>query len=228
MPTFVFKPHNTMNEAFILNAKPSVGSQFIAEIRDVEIQKDRMRFRRNLQRIGEILGYEISKTLEYIPGEVQTPLSVAPTFQLNDQVVLSTILRAGVPFYDGFLNVFDKADSAFVGSYRAPSNDDNIEIKMEYTSSGNLDGKVLILVDTMLATGNSFISAFEGLAKNGTPKHVHIAAAIGSKSGVAFIGGKLAVPHSIWLGALDPMLNDKAYIVPGLGDAGDLCYGPKL
>ncbi|WP_281613476.1 uracil phosphoribosyltransferase [Flammeovirga sp. SubArs3] len=217
-----------MSKTFILNQEANVGSNYINELRDINVQTDRARFRRNLERVGELLSYEISKTLEYKDIDVTTPLGVDHSRTIADELVVTTILRAGLPMYQGVLNVFDHADSGFIASYRSNSPGSDVEINMEYVASGNLDGKVVILADPMLATGKSLLLALEGLLKNGTPKHVHIMAAIASQPGVDYILENINVPSTLWLGAIDPELNSKSYIIPGLGDAGDLCFGEKI
>lgn len=217
-----------MSNLFILNNEANVASNYINELRDPSIQTDRARFRRNLERLGELLSYEISKTLDYKDIDVPTPLGVSPSRTISDELVVTTILRAGLPMYQGVLNVFDRADSGFVASYRSNSPGNDVEINMEYVASGNLDGKVVILADPMLATGKSLILALEGLLKNGTPKHVHIMAAIASEDGVKYVQDNINVSSSLWIAAVDPELNSKSYIIPGLGDAGDLCFGEKL
>ncbi|AZQ60939.1 uracil phosphoribosyltransferase [Flammeovirga pectinis] len=217
-----------MSKIFILNQEANVGSNYLNELRDPSIQTDRARFRRNLERIGELLSYEISKTLDYQDADITTPLGVAKSRVITDKLVVTTILRAGLPMYEGVLNIFDHADSGFVASYRSSTGEDEVEINMEYVASGNLDGKVVILADPMLATGKSLLLALEGLLKNGTPKHVHIMAAIASQDGVDYVKNNIPVEASIWLGAVDAELNSKSYIIPGLGDAGDLCFGEKL
>ncbi|ANQ51225.1 uracil phosphoribosyltransferase [Flammeovirga yaeyamensis] len=217
-----------MSNTFILNQEANVASTYINELRDVNIQTDRARFRRNLERIGELLSYELSKTLDYESVDITTPLGTSPSRRVKDELVVTTILRAGLPMYQGVLNVFDHADSGFVASYRSSSGTDEVEINMEYVASGNLDGKVVILADPMLATGKSLLLALEGLLKNGTPKHVHILAAISSQQGVDYVLENINVPSTLWIGAVDPEMNDKSYIIPGLGDAGDLCFGEKL
>lgn len=217
-----------MSNLFILNKEANVASNYINELRDPSIQIDRARFRRNLERLGELLSYEISKTLDYKEIDVPTPLGVSPSKTIADQLVVTTILRAGLPMYEGVLNVFDHADSGFVASYRSNTPGNDVEINMEYVASGNLDNKVVILADPMLATGKSLLLALEGLLKNGTPKHVHIMAAIASEEGVKYVQDNITVPASLWIAAVDPELNSKSYIIPGLGDAGDLCYGEKL
>ncbi len=207
----------------------SVLNQFIAEIRDKNIQKDSLRFRRNLERIGEIFAYEISKTLNYSIKDVQTPLGIAQCSLPSDQVVLSTVLRAGLPLHNGFLNYFDKAQNAFIAAYRKYSKDNNFNIQVEYTTAPKTEGKVLILADTMLATGASVVLAYQRLLDNGQPLCTHIVCPIASRAGVEYLSKNL--PHkdvTLWIGALDEELTNKSYIIPGLGDAGDLAYGSKL
>ncbi|MEH0156897.1 uracil phosphoribosyltransferase [Limibacter armeniacum] len=214
----------------VFDQQPSIVTQYLNELRNIDVQKDSMRFRENLKRIGEIMAYEMSKTFAFKPVDIQTPLAVAKSEEVQDQVVLTTILRAGLPLYDGFVRILDNAESAFVASYRAPAvHGEEVSINMEYVASGDLTDKVVILADPMLATGKSLLLAYKGLRKNGRPKHVHIAAVIASQQGVDYIMENMDdVPFTLWIGAIDPELNDKAYIIPGLGDAGDLCFGPKL
>lgn len=212
---------------FILNQHNSVANRFIAELRDVNVQKDRMRFRKNLERVGEVLAYEISKTLKYKEIEVETPLGIAHTTVFNHNIILATILRAGLPFHQGFLNYFDNAQNAFISAYRMHHKDGTFEINLEYISCPNLENSILIICDAMLATGASMSLAIKELLENGTPKQIHVAAAIASINGVNHI--KRLFPQSkIWLGALDEELTARSYIVPGLGDAGDLAYGNKI
>ncbi len=212
---------------FILNQHKSIANKFIAELRDVHIQKDKMRFRRNLERVGEVLAYEISKTLKYKEVEVETPLGISRIQLPAQNVVLATILRAGLPFHQGFLNYFDNAQNAFISAYRMHHKDGTFEINMEYISCPSLENSVLIISDAMLATGASIALSFKELLENGTPKEIHVAAAIASTNGVNHI--KRLFPKSkIWLGALDEELTARSYIVPGLGDAGDLAFGTKL
>ncbi len=212
---------------FKLTEHKTIGNRYIAELRNVQIQGDRMRFRRNLERIGEILAYEISRTLSYKEEEVETPLGIAKTELSNDKIVLGTILRAGLPLHQGLLNVFDRADNAFISAYRKHHKDGSFEIKMEYVSCPDLTDSVLILADPMLATGASMAIAIEGLAEYGTPKAIHVVTAIASESGIKHIRRLYPKAH-IWVGDIDEELTAKSYIVPGLGDAGDLCYGAKL
>ncbi len=205
----------------------SVANRFIAELRNVELQKDRLRFRRNLERIGEVLAYEISKTLDYEPAEVETPLGVATHTLPADRLVLATILRAGLPLHQGMLNFFDQADNAFVSAYRRHHKDGSFDIQLEYVSCGDLNDAVLVLADPMLATGASVDLALKHLLRHGTPKTIHIVSVIASTAGVEAVQRQYPKAH-LWLGAIDEELTAKAYIVPGLGDAGDLAYGEKV
>jgi uracil phosphoribosyltransferase len=214
----------------ILTEQTSIANHFIAELRDQKVQRDSMRFRRNLERLGELLAYEISKKLDYEPRVVNTPLGIAETMLLAEQPVLITILRAGLPFYQGFLNFYDKAESAFVGAFRGPHDDRDFtfEIEMHYIAAPDLTGKQVIVIDPMLATGKSITITAEALCKYGQPAHIHIAAAIASRQGVDYLAQHLKLSHSLWVGDLDEELNNKYYIVPGLGDAGDLSFGSKM
>lgn len=213
----------------ILNTENSVLNTFLAELRDVNVQKDSMRFRRNLERIAEICAYEISRTFEYSPRIVDTPLGEAEVLLANDQIVLATILRAGLPFHQGFLNFFDGAHNAFVSAYRKHHKDGSFEVKVEYISCGSLEGKTLLLVDPMLATGTSLVYSYEALAaRGGVPKELHVAAVIASEDGVEYAKSHLPQGTHIWCAAVDAELTAQNYIVPGLGDAGDLAYGEKL
>ncbi|MDP2385237.1 MAG: uracil phosphoribosyltransferase [Bacteroidota bacterium] len=207
----------------------SIFNQYIAEIRDVTIQKDPIRFRRNLERMGEMFAYEISKKLEYKKVITQTPLGEAETMVLAEQPVISTILRAGLPLHTGILNVFDRAQNAFVSAYRRHHKDNTFDIAIEYLSSPSLTDKTLIVTDPMLATGASMVLSYKALVSKGIPKHTHIVAVIASRQGIEYI--KTHMPHAnytIWVGAIDEELTAQSYIVPGLGDAGDLAYGEKL
>lgn len=213
---------------FVFAHRPSLANQFIAELRDVSIQKDRLRFRRNLERLGEMMAYEISKTLTYQNVDVQTSLGKAETQLLLRQPVLATILRAGLPFHQGFLNYFDQADNAFAGAFRGYiAGEDTFEIAMDYISCADLSGKTLILTDPMLATGRSLEKVYHALLRYGIPAQTHLAAVIASPEGVDFIQKRMPECH-LWLGAVDDHLNDHFYIVPGLGDAGDLAFGEKV
>lgn len=214
----------------VLSHENTVLNTFIAELRDVNIQTDSMRFRRNLERVGEVMAYEISKTLEYTEAEVETPLGEAEVMLPRTELVIATILRAGIPYHQGFLNYFDHAQSAFVSAFRKYSKDGTFNIKVEYVQTGNLEGKTLILVDPMLATGSSTMLTYEALVeKGGTPAHTHIATVVASEEGVEYVKKHMSKERTtIWCGALDAELTVKSYIVPGLGDAGDLAYGDKL
>lgn len=214
--------HNLSDGNSVLNC-------FIAEIRDKDIQKDQMRFRRNLERLGEIFAYEISKTLNYKTVEVTTPLGISECRIPQDQMVLATILRAGLPLHNGLLNYFDKAQNAFIAAYRKYGKDNKFDIKLEYITSPSIEGKVLVLADTMLATGASVVLAYQKLLEDGCPIHTHIVCPISSSYGVEYLSKNL--PHksvTLWTGAIDVELTNKSYIVPGLGDAGDLAFGDKL
>ena len=212
---------------FILSNQPSIANQFLAELRDIRTQQDRMRFRKNLERLGELLAYEVSKTLSYQTKEVQTPLQSAQMELPVDQVVLVAVLRAALPFYQGFLNSFDQAESGFIGAFRQEDGGE-IGVNLGYHASPRLDNKVLILVDPMLATGTSCVTALKTLLEHGTPKAIHIVAAFAAPEGVEYLSRHLNISYSLWLGTLDEKLNSKSYIVPGLGDAGDLAFGEKL
>ena len=214
-------------DMFILSQQPSIANQFLAEMRDEQIQKDRLRFRKNLERLGEILAYEVSKTLTYKEQEVQTPLEKAKIQLPSDQVVLVAVLRAALPFYQGFLNFFDQAESGFIGAFREESGAE-LTVNLGYHASPNLDNKVLILVDPMLATGQSCVESLQTLLKHGTPKSIHLVAAFAAPEGVEHLKKSITVPYSLWLGTLDAQLNAQSYIVPGLGDAGDLAFGEKI
>lgn len=212
---------------FVLSEFNSIGNQFIAELRDVSIQGDKLRFRKNLERIGEILAYEISKSFDFDSREIQTPLAKMEVSLSSVNPVLIAVLRASLPFYQGFLNYFDKAESGFIGAFREES-EEEITINLGYHASPSLEGKTLILADPMLATGKSLVRSIDTLVSHGIPKIVHIAAVIASPEGITYIQENCKVPFKLWLGALDQGLNGKSYIVPGLGDAGDLAFGEKL
>lgn len=211
-----------------LSKEHSLVTNWIAEIRDTEIQKDRMRFRRNLERIGEIAALEISKVLPYKQIEIQTPMGVAKAKVLQEQPVLTTILRAGVPLHQGLLNYFDKADSAFVSAYRKhDKNSGTFEISLEYFSSPDIEDRIVIISDPMLATGASLVKTIQYLREEGEPKSIHVVAAIACSVGIELV--RRTIPTAtIWCGDIDEELTAKGYIVPGLGDAGDLAYGVKI
>jgi uracil phosphoribosyltransferase len=216
-------------QQYSLTEHPSILNRFLTEMRDCNIQKDSMRFRRNMERVGEIFAYEISKTLNYRVTEVQTPLGVTTTKLPTDTLVLATILRAGLPLHQGFLNVFDKAENAFIAAYRKYGNDNKFTIQFEYLSSPDVTGKVLILMDPMLATGASMVLAYQALVSKGKPTHTHVVCPIASMDGVEYVQRNLPEKDAtLWVGDVDPELTVKSYIVPGLGDAGDLAYGNKI
>ncbi|MBQ1253929.1 MAG: uracil phosphoribosyltransferase [Alistipes sp.] len=214
----------------ILGKENTILNKFISQVRDCKVQTDSMRFRRNIERIGEIMGYEISKTLNYKPQVVETPLGEVQMSLISDRVVVATVLRAGLPLQQGLLNYYDDAECAFVSAYRKNKKDGTFKINVEYVSCGDLEGKVLILTDPMLATGQSLRLTYESLvAHGGEPLHTHVVSVIASEQGVEYAEKHLpSKTTTLWLGAVDAELTSKAYIVPGIGDAGDLCYGKKL
>ena len=207
---------------------PSLMSQYMSELRDVKVQNDMLRFRRNLERIGEIMAYEISKTINYKDENVETPLGICKCQLIGENIVLATIFRAGIPFHKGFLDFFDHSQNAFVSAYRKYKEKDSFEIHIEYLASPNLDGKTLILVDPMLATGASMELSYKALLTKGTPAKIHVASVIASKAAIKYIKKKFPKETTtVWVGAIDDEINSHSYIVPGLGDAGDLAYGIK-
>jgi uracil phosphoribosyltransferase len=213
---------------FVLTENNSLANQFLAELRDSKIQRDSMRFRRNLERIGEVFAYEISKTLSYQKNEITTQLGIKNTHLISQEVVLVTILRAGLPLHQGLLNYFDKAENAFIGAYRGKHDDkEAFEIEMDYITSPDIHGKVLIICDPMLATGKSIEKAYHAMLRYGIPAKTHIVSAIASRRGVRFVQARLPQCR-LWVGDIDEEMNSKSYIVPGLGDAGDLSYGGKV
>jgi len=207
--------------------QPSVFNQFIAEIRDANIQKDRMRFRRNMERCGEIMGYELSKELFYEKKEIRTPLGLAQEQLLKEQLVLITILRAGLPLHQGLLNVLDHSDNGYISAFRKHHKDGSFDIELEYLACPSLEGRTVVLSDPMLATGSSMVLAYKALLEKGKPKHCHIVSLIASAEGVEYAKKNLPTNISIWLGAVDEEMTAQSYIVPGLGDAGDLAFGSK-
>lgn len=211
-----------------LGEQNSILNQFMAELRSIDVQKDRMRFRRNMERIGEIMAYEISKQLKFDVTDVQTPLGVAQVPQLSAQPVVASVLRAGLPIHNGFLNVFDKAENAFISAYRKYEKDGTFHINFGNVSGPSVDGKTLILVDPMLASGASMVLSYQELLKKGTPVHTHIVSVIASTEGLDYLQrNTYGKPVTIWTAAIDSEMTAKSYIVPGLGDAGDLCFGEK-
>nr|MBI1229317.1 uracil phosphoribosyltransferase [Cytophagales bacterium] len=214
---------------FILNQQNSIATHFVAELRDVHLQKDRIRFRKNLERLGEIMAYEISKEMTYTSHVVETPFQELPIPLIQVQPVVVAVLRAAIPFFQGVLNFFDQADCGFIGAFRKEHDaDDRIEIELGYSGAPSLEGKEVILVDPMLATGKSFVTSIDELMSNGRPTKIHFLSVIASPEGVSFISNHVDCPFKIWTCALDDHLNEFSYIVPGLGDAGDLAFGPKL
>ena len=212
-----------------LGKENSIFNKFIAEMRDVTIQKDSMRFRRNLERIGEIFAYEISKELHYKDTQVQTPLGIADVQLPDDKIVIGVILRAGLPLHQGLLNYFDNAENAFIAAYRKYGKNNKFSIQFEYVSCPSIEKKVLILVDPMIATGASMDLAYRALLEKGTPSYTHIVAPITSRDGLEYVQRNMPMKAvTIWVGAIDEELTVKSYIVPGLGDAGDLAYGEKV
>jgi len=212
----------------LLENENSILNRFIAELRNVNIQGDAMRFRRNLERIGEVFAYEISKTLNYKQAEVTTPLGTSEMMLPEDKMVLATILRAGLPLHQGMLNYFDRAENAFISAFRKYKKEGGFDIQFGYLSSPLINDKILVLSDPMLASGSSMVLAYKSMLEKGKPKHTHIVTVIASKEGVEYT--KKHIPENdftLWVGALDDELTAKAYIVPGLGDAGDLAYGAK-
>lgn len=212
-----------------ISLQNSILNNFISEIRSVGIQKDSMRFRRNIERIGEVLGYEMSKSLSYKTELVETPLGKCTINLPDNDIVLCSILRAGVPLHNGLLNYFDTAENAFISAYRHHKHDpESFEIIVEYLACPNLENKTLVLADPMLATGQSMVATFEALKPFGTPKEVHLISVIGAQEGVNFVEQNFDDNTHLWIAAIDDTLNDKGYIIPGLGDAGDLAFGEKL
>jgi uracil phosphoribosyltransferase len=212
---------------FVLNQNPSIANHMLRELRDKDIQRDSMRFRNNIEKLGSIMAYEISKVFQYHPETISTPLGSSVISVLNQQPVLITVLRAGLPYFQGFQKFFDQAECGFIGAFRNEGNDE-ITISLNYLATPSLQNREVILIDPMLATGKSFVKSFNALVKYGKPAHVHIASLVAVPDGIQFIKQNLNVPHTVWTWALDEGLNEQSYIVPGLGDAGDLCYGTKL
>jgi uracil phosphoribosyltransferase len=215
---------------FILDKKNSIANHYLYQLRDIEVQKDRLRFRKNLERLGEIMAYEISKSLTFYQTSVKTPLGNSSVELIKNQPVLISVLRAAIPFYQGFLNFFDNSDSGFIGAYRKGETSDSkdIEIDYLYQAAPSIDGKEVIIIDPMLATGKSVVKTIENLKRHGKPSKIHIAGVIAAPEGIDFLQKNVKIPIEIWICSLDEKLNDKSYIIPGLGDAGDLSFGEKL
>lgn len=211
----------------ILGDQHSIANQFLNEIRDKEKQQDRMRFRKNMERMGEIMAYEISKRLSYTDCQVTSPLASLKSVTLKTQPVIITVLRAGLVYFQGFINYFDQSDAGFIGAYRKEGGEE-ISINLEYLAAPGLEGREVILIDPMLATGRSFVRSVSAMLTHGRPGHLHIASLIASPEGIKYVQENLNVPYTLWTFAVDEKLDSRFYIVPGLGDAGDLSYGDKL
>jgi uracil phosphoribosyltransferase len=214
---------------FILEDTNSVANHFLAELRDTNHQNDRLKFRRNLERLGEVMAYEISKTFAFHEVYVESPLGTKKSSLISEQPVLVAVLRAALPFYQGFLNFFDKADSGFIGAYRKEEGHENkgIEIEYLYQATPDINNKCLILIDPMLATGKSIVKTIDNLQLKGNPKSIHIVSVIAAPEGIRFISENISTPYKLWVCSIDECLNEQSYIIPGLGDAGDLCFGNK-
>lgn len=216
-------------EIIEIQKKASVVNSYLAEIRDVNTQKDPLRFRTNIERLGMLMAYEVSKSLDYEVRDVVTPLGISNVNLPIDKIVVGTVLRAGLPMHSGVLNVFDRAENCFVSAYRRYTSEDRFEIELEYVATPSLDGKVLLMVDPMLATGMSLAKTILALRKYGKPKHVHVMSIIGSPEGIENLKQTIQdIDVTLWIGAIDTHLNEHKYIVPGLGDAGDLAFGCKI
>jgi uracil phosphoribosyltransferase len=209
----------------IINKNNSIANQFLFEMRHKDIQKDRAKFRHNLKKLGQIMAYEVSKSLNYSSVGCETPLAPTTVDLVSEAPVLTTILRASMPFFEGFIDYFDQSDAAFIGAYREEG--DDITVKLDYFASPNLKDKTLIIIDPMLATGKSLIKSYNQLIKKGIPSSVHFVSAVAAPEGIDYISAHLDRDYTIWTAALDVELNDLSYIIPGLGDAGDLSYGEK-
>lgn len=212
-----------------LSETASIVNNYMAQLRNVDYQKNRTLFRNNLKRIGNVIAYEISRTLDYSEKEIQTPLGVKTMQTPDDHIVVGTVLRAGLAFHEGFLEIFDNADAAFVAAYREEGNKEDIKIHLDYLATPDINDSTFLLVDPMLATGGSLELAYHAFHRAGTPRKIHICCVIASEEGIAYLQSKFPNDDiTLWVAAVDPKLNDQAYIVPGLGDAGDLSFGPKL
>ncbi len=227
----IFFQNKQQMQIIDLSKNNSIINQFLAEMRDVDYQQNRLLFRNNIMRVGEMMAYEISKTLDYVPRNVQTPLGVSTVNVPADKVILATIFRAGLPFHNGFLNVFDHAGNAFVSAYREYTDNEHTQvgIHVEYLATPSVEGKTLIIADPMLATGGSMELGYKAFLTKGTPKRIHVACVIASPEGIEHV--KNTFPDdktTVWCAAIDPGMNEHKYIVPGFGDAGDLCYGDKV
>ncbi|MEE4173391.1 MAG: uracil phosphoribosyltransferase [Xanthomonadales bacterium] len=216
-------------ELINLSQETSLVNPLLAEIRDVDMQRDPLRFRRNIERLGELFAWEIGRRMPYVDRDVETPLGTATVPVLREQPVLATILRAGLPLHQGLLNIFDRADNAFISAFRKHEGDEaGFEVEIEYLASPTLDGRIVVLCDPMLATGSSMVLAHQALLARGHPAQVHVVSVIASRAGVECVRAALPANCTLWVAAIDEELDDRAYIVPGLGDAGDLCFGDKV
>jgi uracil phosphoribosyltransferase len=216
---------------FILDKNNTIANHYLLELRDKNIQVDRLRFRKNLERLGEIMAYEISKSLHYSERKIETPLGNCSLPLIKEQPVLISVMRASIPFFQGFLNYFDAADSGFIGAYRKneESGSSEIEINYLYQAAPSIEGKEVIIIDPMLATGKFFVKTIENLLlTHGSPAKVHLVCVIAAPEGIEYIRNRLTIPYSLWICSVDEKLNDKSFIIPGLGDAGDLCFGQKI
>ena len=211
-----------------IGEKNSILHRFIGELRAIDIQKDSMRFRRNIERVGEILSYELSKSLEFQETSIKTPLGINIGKKLKDKIVICSVLRAGLPMHQGVLNYFDNAENCFISAYRKHNNKVDFNIKVEYISGPSIENKILFITDPMLATGKSLVNVYEAIKTLGTPKQIHLLSVIGAPEGISYINTSFPVDTQLWIAAIDEKLNDKGYIIPGLGDAGDLAFGTKL
>ena len=211
-----------------LSNKPSILGQYLSEIRDVEIQKDPMRFRLNMERIASVLGYEASKKMNYTKHDIQTPLGISNEFKMDDDPILITILRAGLAMHNGLLQTFDRCESAFVSAYRSHTSNEEFSIEVEYLAAPNLGGRIWIISDPMLASGNSMVEVYKALLKFGNPKKVIVIVSIATPQSIKLVENELPKNTDIWTAVVDPELTSESYIVPGLGDAGDLAFGIKV
>jgi uracil phosphoribosyltransferase len=214
---------------FNLSAQPTIANEFLAELRNKETQGDRAKFRRNMRRLGELMAYEISKTMSFRPQVVETPLGISPIHTLQQYPVLLTVMRAGLPYFEGFLDFFEKSNCGFIGAYRQEgSGTHEVVVNLDYVASPTLDNETVILIDPMLATGKSMVRSVQALLKYGKPSRIYIAALVAAPEGIQYVKDNLEIPHTIWTCAIDESLNHQFYIVPGLGDAGDLSFGGKI
>lgn len=213
---------------FNLSEQNSVANHFVAELRDLTIQKDRLRFRKNVERLGQIMAYEISKKLVYRQQAIDSPLGTSNTSLMEASPILITVMRAGLPYFQGFVDFFDKSDCGFIGAYRQEDGNDDVVINLEYLATPSIDNRDVILIDPMLATGHSFVRSAQALSKHGKPSHLYLASLVSAPDGISYIEASVKTEHSIWTCAVDERLNEQFYIVPGLGDAGDLCFGQKM